>query len=72
MLVTRIVVITVLSAHLCDLAQRRGHPFGIEARFGGRQLCRHLFEMGLVQSSSILLQLHFSVRRDSLYRALCR
>ena len=67
MLPRSIILITLLSAHLCGLAQRRSPPFGAETRSGGREIRRHLFEMGIVESSGVLLQLHFSVSRDSLF-----
>ena len=67
MLARSIIMITLLSAYLCALARRRSPPFGAETRFGGREICRHLFEMGLVESSSVLLQLHFSASCDSLF-----
>jgi hypothetical protein len=67
MLARSIIITTFLSAHLCGLAQRRSPPFGAETRSGGCEIRRHLFEMGLVESSSVLLQLHFSVSHDSLF-----
>lgn len=63
-----IIVTRMVSAHLCDLVQRRGPPSGTEARSGRREIRQHLFEVGLVESSSILLQLHFTVNLVSLCR----
>lgn len=64
-------VITMLSAHLYDLVQRRGPPSGAKARSGGREICRRLFEVGLFESSGILLQLHFSVSLVFLHCVSC-
>ena len=65
-----IMITLLLSAHLCGLAQRRSLPFGAETRSGGCEIRWHLFKMGLVESSSVLLQLYFSVSRDALRRVL--
>ena len=65
--ISDILVITVLSAHLRNLAQWRDHPFIAEAKSGGGEIWRCLSEMGLSESPSVLLQLHFSASHVSLF-----